>query len=177
MEIKICFRIICPCKEKLRLPHELGRWKGYVSQLAERLFIIIGVARKKELIEQKQLPEWQASDRQRRWQGVLTTIYDRLFPHKLQVQMSPAHQRKQSPARLATLMVPCSLIKVGLNCSPPRFQAYITEAFSCHLHSCAFQASDCILWERQGYRGRRLPSLRAAQTHHFPVLDRGQYLQ
>ena len=80
-------------------------------------------------------------------------------------------------AQLATLMVPYSLIKVRLICSPPRFQAYITKALSCHLHSCTFQASDCILWERQGYRGRLLPSLHAAQTHHFPILDCGQYLQ
>ena len=80
-------------------------------------------------------------------------------------------------AQPAALMVPYSLIKVRLNCSPPQFQAYITEAFSSHLHSCTFQASDCMLWEREGYRGRLLPSLHATQTHHFPLLDCGQYLQ
>lgn len=40
-------------QRKLRLPHELGRWRGYMSQHVARLFSMIGVGRGRGLIQQK----------------------------------------------------------------------------------------------------------------------------
>lgn len=42
-------------KRKLRLPHELGKQKGYISQHVERLSPTIEMGRGKVLIEQKAL--------------------------------------------------------------------------------------------------------------------------
>lgn len=142
---------------RLRLSHELGS----INQHVDRLFTTVGVGRQKGLIKQKAL-RWiflngQASDRQRRWQGTLTTLYGRPFPHKPQVQMFLFTEEVAKP-NLQALTIHYSLIEVRSNCSPPPwFQAYITKAFreTVTFTACTFWANDCI------------PSLHAAQTHHF----------
>lgn len=73
-------------KGKLRLSHDLGRWRCDISQHVEIIHHDWG-GEGKGLLQQKVLqpnrPECQVSDRQRRWQGILTALYGRLFAHKL----------------------------------------------------------------------------------------------
>ena len=82
----------------------------------QRSFTPVWVGRGKGRIQhtvlQLNLPECQVSGGRRRWQGILTTLYGRLFAHKLQI--SPSHWRGSPQAQLATLAITIAYSRWGI---------------------------------------------------------------